>query len=727
LLADVPEVKTYIRTHPLYGGAVLSNNDAPGEPLRFQEQDGQYVDSTFLDVFTYQPVDGNISTALDRPASIVLTRSMAKKYFGESNDIIGKTIQVSGGWAPGDFTVTAILEDVPENSNFSFSFLMPMQDLLKGEQYQQDNGWGWNNFVTYVELHPNTNIKTLEGKMPAFIDKYQGKDLASSNGKLIMNFQPIREIHLTTGLQHDSNTKIGMNTIYFFIVISIFILAIAWVNYINLSTARAMERAREVGIKKAIGAFRAQLIGQFFFESILVNLFAVLLAVGVAVALLPVLGSIVQKNFAFDFSDTRLWMVLAGLFFLGSVVSGAYPAFVLSSFKTSEVLKGGTEKTGGGFSLRKALVVFQFVSSLILIAGTFAIYRQIMFMRSQDKGLTMEQMLVINGPRVFEGEGLDERILSFKEELKKIPAVENVTTSGSIPGGGFNWGTQMRKEGDAEELSKSGSMTWVDPDFIKTYGMELLSGKTWNPEIASDMESVLVNEAALTAFGLGTADEALQKRMLLGDDTVAILGVLKNFHWNSLRSAHSPILFGASKVSRRNFSIHLSGGSLQQSIEKVEALYKNAFPGNPFDYYFLDDFFDRQYRDDQQFAKIFSLFAILAIIIACLGLWGLASFTTTQKLREISIRKVLGASTQSIMSLLSAQFLKLVMIACIIALPVMWFGIDSWLDNFAFRIPLGWDLFVIPAAILAFIALATVSLEILKGASSNPARILRSE
>jgi putative ABC transport system permease protein len=339
----------------------------------------------------------------------------------------------------------------------------------------------------------------------------------------------------------------------------------------------------------------------------------------------------------------------------------------------------------------------------------------------------MEQMLVINGPRVFEGEGLNERILSFKEELKKIPAVENVTTSGTIPGGGFNWGTQMRKEGDAEELSKSGNMTWVDADFIKTYGMELLSGKTWNPDIASDMESVLVNEAALTAFGLGTAEEALQKRMLLGDDTVAILGVLKNFHWNSLKTAHSPILLGASRVSRRNFSVHLSGTSLQQSIEKVEALYKTTFPGNPFDYYFLDDFFDRQYRDDQQFAKIFSLFAILAIIIACLGLWGLASFTTAQKLREISIRKVLGASTGSIMSLLSAQFLRLVLIACVIALPIMWFGIDSWLDNFAFRIPLGWDLFAVPAAVLAFIALSTVSLQILKGARSNPARILRSE
>jgi putative ABC transport system permease protein len=728
LLADVPEVKTFIRTHPMSGGAVISTAGISGESRQFHEQDIQFVDSTFLDVFTYRMIEGDMATALDRPGSIVFTRSMAKKYFGQEQDLIGKTIQISGGWAPGDFQITAILEDVPENSHFSFSFLLPMHDILKSDQYsKQDNGWGWNNFVTYVELHANTNIAALEQKMPAFIDKYQGKDLAASNGKLVQHFQPIREVHLNPGAKQNYRETSGMNTIYFFMVIAIFILAIAWVNYVNLSTARAMERAREVGIKKAIGAFRAQLIGQFLLESVLVNFLSVVLAVVIAIALLPVLGTIVDKDFTFDFSDPRLWLVLTGLFLFGSIVSGAYPAFVLSSFKTSDVLKGGTEKMGGGFSLRKALVVFQFVSSLILIGGTFSIYRQILFMRSQDKGLTMEQMLVVNGPRVFEGEGINDRLISFKEELKKIPAVKNVTTSRSIPGGGFNWGTQMRKEGDTQELSKSGNMTWIDTDFIETYGMELLAGKTWNPDVASEMESVLVNEAALTAFGLGTPEEALQKRMVLGDDTSAIIGVLKDFHWNSLKSAYSPVLFGASKISRRNISIHLNGEAVQQSIEKVKKIYAEAFPGNPFDFYFLDDFFDRQYRDDQQFAKIFGLFALLAITIACLGLWGLASFTTTQKLREISIRKVLGASTGSIMSLLSAQFLKLVLIASVVAIPVMGYGIDSWLDNFAFRIPLQWDLFVVPAVLLAFIALATVSFQILKGASSNPAKILRSE
>lgn len=727
--ADIPEVKTYIRTHPMYGGAVISNSDVQGEPLRFREERITFADSTFLDVFTFQGVAGNISTALDRPDAIVITRSMAKKYFGKDGDPLGKTLQISGGWVSGDFQVTAVIEDVPGNSHLTFDFLVPIHKLLEGQQYKQDDGWGWQNFVTYVELYPNTSVKTVEEKAVAFIKKHRGEDHARAGVKIVQKFQPIKDIHLSPGLELESSETMSVNTIYFFIVISVFILAIAWVNYINLSTARAMERAREVGIKKAVGAFRSQLITQFIFESVVVNFIAVVVALAVAVALLPVLGGIVEKNFVFDFADPRLWMVLFGLFLFGSLVSGAYPAFVLSSFRTSVVLKGSAEKIGQKFSLRKALVVFQFVSSLVLIAGTFAIYRQIMFMRSQDKGFTMEQMLVVNGPTVFEREGLTERIISFKNELKKIPAVENVASSATIPGGGFNWGTTMRKEGDPVEMDKSGNVTWVDTDFLDTYSMELVAGKKWNPDVASDMKSMIVNEAALTAFGLGTPEEALEKRMLLGRDTVAILGVLKNYNWNSLKLAHSPILLAASTVSRRNFSIHLSGtsSSLQESIKKIEELYKTTFPDNPFDYFFLDDFFNRQYKDDQQFARIFGMFAVLAIIIACLGLWGLASFTTTQKLKEISIRKVLGASTTSIMSLLSAQFLKLVFIASIISTPLIWFGIDSWLDSFAFRIGVGWDLFIVPALALALIALCTVSLQIFKGANSNPAKVLRSE
>ncbi|HEY9006991.1 MAG TPA: ABC transporter permease [Ohtaekwangia sp.] len=726
LVQDIPEVKTYVRTHPMYGGAVISNNASAGEPLRFHEENIQFVDSTFFDVFTYQSIAGNPATALDKPNSMVITKTTAKKYFN-NEDPVGKTMTISGGWADGDYQVTAVIDDVPENSHFPFDFLLSFQNIMQNGQYKNDNGWGWYNFVTYIELQPGADHKEVEKKLPAFIQKYQGKDLAESNSKQVLTFQPVRDIHLTPGFNNESSATMSVNTIYFFVIISIFILAIAWINYINLSTARAIERAREVGIKKAIGAFRTQLMSQFIFESVLVNFIGIVIAVLIAFMLLPVLGDIVGKRLAFDFTDIRLWGILLGLFVVGSLVSGAYPAFVLSSFNTTAVLKGGADKVSGGFSLRKALVVFQFVASLILIAGTFAIYRQLMFMRSQDKGFDMEQMLIFNGPSVIENrETAEEKLITLKNEIKKIASVENVATSASIPGGGFNWGTGMRRDGTQQEESKSGNVAWIDPDFLATYKMELISGRPWDPDRKSDREAMLVNEAALTTFGLGDAQHALEERIILGDDTVNIIGVLKNYHWNSLKSEHIPILLASDKVSRRNYSVRLSG-NIPESIRQIEAKFKEVFPGNPFDYYFLDDFFDKQYKDDQQFGKIFSLFAGLAIVIACLGLWGLASFTTTQKLREISIRKVLGASTSSIMSLLSSQFMILVLIASVIALPITWYGIDRWLGGFAFHINLTWDLFVIPSVILALIALGTVSVHILKGASTNPAKVLRSE
>ncbi|HEY9489811.1 MAG TPA: ABC transporter permease, partial [Chryseosolibacter sp.] len=663
LQADIPEVKRYIRTHPMYGGAVISYTTPSGNARTFHEDNIQFTDSTFLDVFTYTAIQGDLATAMDRPNNVVLTRKAALKYFGKDEDPMGKILKVSGGWSDGDYEVAAVIEDVPQNSHFTFDFLFPMHNLLKNEQYTSDNGWGWNNFVTYIELYNNADVKQLAKKLPAFVEKYRGDDLAKSNGKLILNLQPILNIHLSPGLGYETSPTVSADTIYFFIIISIFIMAIAWVNYINLSTARAMERAREVGIKKSVGAAKTQLVWQFMFESVLVNLLGVVIATLMAIALLPLLGEIVNKDLVFDFTDSRFWLVLLVLFVTGSVISGLYPAFILSSFKITTVLKGSAEKGGGGFSLRKALVVFQFVSSLILIAGTFTIYRQIVFMRDQDKGLTMEQMLIVKGPSVFERETVRQQLMTLKDDFKKIPGVVKVATSANIPGGGHNWGTGIRRDGAPLEDNKDGRIVWVDPDFIETYGITILAGRNFNPLIASDMESVLVNEASLKTFGLGDAENALHERVLLGDDTTAILGVLKNYHWTSLKTEHEPWLFKADTISFRNFSLLLSGKGMNETIKNVEDRYKEAFPGNPFDYFFLDDFFNSQYKAEQQFASIFSLFAVLAMLIACLGLWGLAAFTTTQKLKEIGIRKVMGASVFNIMSLLSWQFFKLVLVA----------------------------------------------------------------
>lgn len=727
LLDDVSGVKRYVRTHPMYGGAVITYVSPDGNEIAFSEENIQFADSTFLEVFTFPAITGDVTTAMDRPNSVVLTKKAALKYFGGDEDPIGKILKVSGGWADGDYEVTAVLEDVPQNSHLTFEYLFPIQNLLKGGQYTSDDGWGWNNFVTYIELFPDAGLAAVEAQFPAFIQKYRGEDLSKSNGKIVLALQPVLDIHLNPGLEYDTSTTVARGTVYFFIIISIFILAIAWVNYINLSTARAIERAREVGIKKSIGALRSQLMWQFIFESVLVNFLSVVLATVLAVVLLPALGEIVGKDLSFDFADLRFWLIIFGLFVVGSFISGFYPAFVLSSFKITSVLKGSPEKAGSGFFLRKALVVFQFAASLILIAGTFAIYRQVVFMRNQDKGLTMDQMLVVKGPSIVDRATAKKRLITLKNQISEIPGVMNVATSGAIPGGGHNWGTGMRKDGAQLEDNRDGHVVWVDTDFVETYGITLLAGRNFNPAITSDMQSVLVNEAALKTFGLGDPEQALQERIILGNDTTDILGVLKNYHWNSLKTEHQPWLFKADTISHRHFSVLLDRNNIHQALTAVEAEYKEAFPGNPFDYFFLDDFFNSQYKAESQFASIFSLFAILAIVIACLGLWGLAAFTTAQKLKEIGIRKVLGASAYSIMSLLSWQFFKLVLIATAIAIPLIGYGVDSWLSTFAFRIGLEWDLFVVPIAILAGLALGTVSTQILRGASINPAKILRSE
>ncbi len=718
LLHDLPEIKSFARTHGNEG--ILSYQPPSGDQVRFQESKMLFTDPSFLNILSFEVISGDASSALDKPNSLVMTASMANKYFGKSTDAIGKIVQLSEGWIEGQFEVTAVLKDLPENSSIQFDFLIPIHQLLKTEFYQRSPRW--DNFFTYVELHPDIDKKLLTAKIPSFIEKYKGSD-KSLNMQPEFKFQSLTDIHFSPDLNNEGS---HLNTIYFFILISIFILAIAWVNYVNLSTARAMERAKEVGIKKAIGVQRIQLIGQFIIESVIINFIGIVTAAVLATLLLPVLGKIVGRSFSFDYSQPQLWFILAGLFIIGSFISGAYPAFVLSSFKTVNVIKGISETGKGGLSLRKGLVVFQFSASLLLIAGTFTIYRQMDFMKRQDKGLNLNQVLILKGPHLSDKNGIITRMISFKNELREIRSVEEITTSYAVPGGGPNTSTLMRRSGALMETSKVGDQVWVDPDFLKTFEIELIAGQIWN-NLAPDRNAAIINEAALSAFGLGSAEEALKEKIIVANDTLTISGVVKNHHWSSLHKPYSPMVFLAEKACTGSIAVKLSGQNISESVEQIEQKFKALFPGNPFVYFFIDDFFNEQYKADQQFGMIFSFFASLAIIIACVGLGGLASFTTAQRTKEISIRKVLGASVSSIVSLLSSQFLKLILVAGLVAFPIIWFAANNWLNQFAYRIQFSLDLFILPVIGLLLIALLTVSLLILRGARTDPAKTLRSE
>ncbi|MBS1979414.1 MAG: ABC transporter permease [Bacteroidetes bacterium] len=724
LINEIPEIKNFVRIHPMYGDAALiSLENQHAAQGNFLEKNIYFVDSTFLSVFTYDVVKGDASNGLARPSSAVITETIANRYFGNA-DPIGKTLHVrTKDWVNGDFTVTAVIQNVPRNSHLQFDILLSMHDLLQIGYYREaGSDWTANNFITYVEMSKNTDAKSLDAKTKRFMDKHVGTEPLGVK----LSYQPLREINYSPDLD---NTNGHLSTLYFFILISIFILFIAWINYVNLSTARATERAKEVGVKKAIGVLKSQLVTQFMLESLLINFVSIVLAVGLAIVLLPVLNNIIANEILFDFSSPLLWAILLGLFAIGSLISGIYPAMVLSSFKTTDAFKGNPGKVGRGLGLRKTLVVFQFTASLLLIAGTFIIYRQMDFMVKHDKGLNMNQMLIVTGPQYIEGETGHQRILSFKNELLKLSSVGNVTSSGAIPGGGYSFttGMEIAGKGPKNSFRESIHVVWVDTDFIKTYGLQIASGSAWDSNRASAMESVFINEAALNRLGFGTAEQALHEKIIIGGEArFSIQGVLRNFHWNSLKSEYVPMLFRPQEANYKLFSIQLHS-NIHESVEQVQRIYKGYFPGNPFEYYFLDDFFNSQYKDEEQFERIFSMFSILAIVIACLGLWGLASFTTAQRLKEISIRKVLGATVTNIIYLLSGQFVRLLLISSIIALPILLYAGNTWIDHFAFRIDITADLFIIPLMVLVVIALGTVSIQILRGAHTNPAKVLRSE
>ncbi len=714
LLNEIPEIKKFARTHG--NSSVVSFANEQNKKVRFYEHKILAADSSFLELFTFRFAYGNF-TALYNPNSIVLTQSIATKYFGKS-DPIGKELELHDNW-PGLYIVTAVIEDVPANSHFEFDLIMPLHNVLQSEHYRNTNQ-RWDNFKTYVETHKDSEPAILQSKIPGFIKKYRGDDKAI-NAKSELQFQPLLDIHYSPDLQNQGTHR---TKIYFFVVVAIFILMIAWINYINLATARAMERAREVGVKKALGVLRTQLISQFIFESLLINFISILFAVFLAWLAIPLLNSIVGRSFAFDLAQPPFWILLGALFFAGSLAAGFYPAFVLSSFKTTEVIKGKIMKSRSGLSLRSGLVVFQFASSLVLIVGTFVVFKQLRFMEGQEKYLTTNQILVVKGPEVTAREKLSGQMMSFKNELLQLSTVDKVAISFNVPASDPSMSSGIRKLGNPVEENRIGDSYWAGPDFMELYQIPLVAGKFWDARIESEMDQVIVNEEAVRVFRLGTSNDALKEKLIMLGDTLSILGVVKNHHWNSLKQVHKPMVFRAGKSADGSVSVRLTGDN-QLAIEQIKQTYSASFPGETFSYYFMDDSYNKQYESEQQFGNLFILFSILAVLIGCLGLWGLASFTTLNRLKEISIRKVLGASVNSILLLLVRQFLKPLFISCLVAFPLIWFSVTGWLDQFPYRIHFSADLLAIPLAVLFVISLLTISVQTLRAATSNPVESLK--
>ena len=721
LETDIPEIRRTVRTHS--ESAVITYYPKDGGAIAFHEGEILVADSTFFKVFTFRPLEGDLMTSLDAPNSIVLTQSAARKYFGHHNPL-GETMTLAGGRMNGSYTVTAVIDDVPENSHFTFDFVLPLHNIFLSNQYRKDDGWGSNNFTTYVQLRDALQYAQVISKFPAFCATHLDPKWKEYNLHTELNLQPLRKIHLNPGM-HDYVDTVSVNTLYSIGMIALFILAIAWINYINLSTARLMERAREVGIRKSIGARRGEIVSQFLWESFVINLLGITLALMLAVTFLPVLGDIIGKSLVVDFTDLRLWVTLGALFLVSTLASGVYPALVMSSFSVGRGMKGSSG--ANPYTLRKGLVVFQFAASFILIAGTMLVYRQISFMKAQDTGLTMDQKLIVEGPGTLKWREAKHVLEVVKRAAEDIPGVKGVTTSGAVPGRGYNWGADIRRVGAELSDIRLGGVVYVDPDFIPLYGIDMITGRNFNAAIRSDMEAVIVNEVSLRSFDLGSPEEAIHKNIVLDSDTAEIIGVAKNYNWSSLKSELMPMIFMADTIVPAVITVQLAGGSIPAAVEAIGKVYKEFIPGEPFDYSFLDESFNAQYKSDLRFGNIFSLFAGLAVVISCLGLWGMASFATARRMKEIGVRKVLGATIGSIVYLLSGQFLRLVLVAAVVAMPLAWYGMHEWLDTFAYKVNLRWDLFALPLVILLVIALATVSAQVIKGALTNPAKVLKAD
>ncbi len=682
---------------------------------------------SFFKIFSYPLLTGDVNTVLAEPNTVVLSESVAKRLFGSENPM-GKTIRINQDKA---VKVTGVYQDMPANTHLHADLLIPHVTFIKevGKDNNPDNAWMWDGALSYLLLRSDANPKTLEAKFIPYIQKTIGAELKKYDAAAIYTLQPLHDIHLYSHFMEEAEPNGDGKTVYLLLGIAFFIVVIAWVNYINLATARAINRAKEVGVRKAVGSLRGQLIRQFMTESILLNGLAAALALLLVTIALPVFNDLSGQQLSFSLLGSHLfWLPMAGLFVIGAFFSGLYPAFVLSGFQPVVVLKGKVSTSRQGILLRKSLVVFQFAASLFLLVGTLAVFRQIQFMRDQSLGLNIDQTLVINPPIFKTDSTFMRQMVAFKDELLRQPAIQHIAASSVVPGQASDWNAgAIRLKGADESKGTQYRVIGVDYDFLKTFDLKLIAGRDFSKEYGLEKKAVIFNKMAIKQLGFNDPKEAIGKEIDFWGDIFTIVGVTDNFHQQSLRDAYEPLIIRLIPDVRGYFSVKLATTQLNSTIANIRTEWNHFFPGNPFEYSFLDERFNDQYRADQRFGQVFGLFTGLAILVACLGLFGLASFTTAQRTKEIGIRKVLGASVGEIVQMLYQEFAVLILIAFVVATPLAWYAVRQWLQTYAFRTDIQWWLFTIPFALVLLIALLTVSFQSIKAALMNPVKSLRSE
>ncbi len=730
LLETVPEIKFATRLHPEYEPALVSN---PEQPQRvFEEEEIFYADPEFLTMFTFPLVEGNREAVLE-PGTMLVSETMAEKYFDGDNPV-GQSLKVTG-LIERVYRVTGVFRDVPANSHLQFDFLLPVYDLLRSDQYnnEPEGGWSWNNYLTYIQLHPDADKTVADRKMEEVLVNNRQELINAQQLRVTVKAQPLHDIHLNADVSAPAGIISSYRTVYFFVIIAFVTLLIALVNYINLATARSLDRAREVGVRKVMGAQRDQLIKQFFLESAMTILTAVTLAIGLTEILRPLVSDLTSTQItSITAMGAEFWGVILLIFILSTFFAGLYPALVLSSFKPVSVLKGKTGSVGLHSWLRRGLVVVQFTAAVVLIGGTYVVYNQLEFMRNMDLGFDLEQVLTVSGPRTLpEGTDRGTGMATFVEELQRLSAVQKVAISASLPGQGFNWhGASTRRAEEDPSNTIRGVVTYIDSSFTSLYDIKLIAGSDFS-DISASTDSgspwrIIANETAVQSLGFSNPAEAIDHALVIGDYDARIIGVVEDFNWSSAHESMENVFFGRTTTGRY-VSLKVEAGNLPSTIESIKQLYNQLFPGNVFSYRFIDEAFDAQYRNDRRFARLFTFFAAIAIAIACLGLFGLASFIIRQRTKEIGIRKVLGASVPGLVALLSREFLKLVGTAVLIGTAGAYFLMNRWLQDFAYRIEIGPGILLLAGGMTLLIALLTISWQSVRTALMNPVESLRSE
>jgi len=726
---DFPEVENFCRLHD---DNLLLSNEALDK--KFSEDKGYYADPALIDMFGIQFIKGNPKSALNAPDKIIVSESTAKKYFG-NEDALGKTLVNRSGSNATPFEVSGVYKDFPGNSHLVINYLVSYATLGKELLQQGDSSnasetaWGWYDFYVYLQLKPGVDYAQLEKKLPAFTDKYINSNdwMKANKRRSELHLIPLSDIHLYSNYNQEAEVNGNGQAVTFLLLIAIFIICIAWINYINLATAISVERAREVGVRKLLGAVRSTLIRQFITESFVLNFISLLLSLLVFSLLLHPFDFFTGRdNYTGVTLTTNYWIIFFALFFFGTFLSGLYPAFVLSGFKPVIVLKGAFKNSASGQLLRKGLIVVQFVTSVVLIAGTIIVFQQVGFMRNQKLGEDINSTLIIKGPQTLADSLYQNTYQPFKSAVLQLPAIKNIAASTNVPGDEIYWTNGSKRLGSDQSVVSLYNLG-IDYDFIPSYDIKMAAGRNFSKQFGTDKKTAIINETAAKLFGFKSAAAAIGERIKRGGDTLTLIGVTADFHQLGLQKNIDPMILVLTPNISNFYSLKVNEANTPQTIASLNRLWNKYFPRDPFNYFFLDESFGQQYKADTLFGKVFGVFAFLAILIACFGLLGLSAYNVLQRTKEIGVRKVLGASLQSILILLSRDFLKLVIVSLLLAVPVGWFIMNRWLQDYAYRITIGWWVFAVAGASALFIAVITICIQVVKAAGKNPVKSLRTE